>query len=56
MVHEGLRASPPAPTRWASSAAWTPPRAVSEALLEAAREVDGKEDMASVATISSRDA
>ena len=25
MVHEGLRRSPPARTRWGSSAAWTPP-------------------------------
>ena len=57
MVHEGLRAvaagaNPMALKRGMDSAA----QAVSDALLEAARDVDSKEDMASVATISSRDA
>jgi chaperonin GroEL len=56
MVHEGLRASPLAPTRWVSSAAWTKAAAaVTEALSKAAREVDDKNDMAAVATVSSRD-
>src|SRR5690348_15542747 len=57
MVHEGLRAvaagsNPMGIKRGMDKAA----QAVSEALLKAAREVDSKEDMASVATISSRDA
>ncbi len=57
MVHEGLRAvaagvNPMALKRGMDAAA----QALSDALLEAAREVDSKEDMASVATISSRDA
>jgi chaperonin GroEL len=56
MVHEGLRAvaagiNPMGLKRGMDAAA----NAVSDALLEAAREVDSKEDMASVATISSRD-
>ena len=57
MVHEGLRAvaagvNPMALKRGMDAAA----QALSDALLESAREVDSKEDMASVATISSRDA
>ncbi len=57
MVHEGLRAvaagaNPMALKRGMDTAG----QAVSDALLEAARDVDSKEDMASVATISSRDA
>ncbi|NPC97510.1 chaperonin GroEL [Nocardioides sp. zg-DK7169] len=57
MVHEGLRAvaagaNPMGVKRGMDAAA----EAVSNALLEAARDVDSKEDMASVATISSRDA
>ena len=57
MVHEGLRAvaagaNPMALKRGMDAAG----QAVSDALLEAARDVDSKEDMASVATISSRDA
>ncbi|MQW76010.1 chaperonin GroEL [Nocardioides sp. dk4132] len=57
MVHEGLRAvaagaNPMGIKRGMDAAA----AAVSDALLEAARDVDSKEDMASVATISSRDA
>src|SRR5437773_2134110 len=57
MVHEGLRAvaagaNPMGLKRGMDAAA----EAVSDALREAAREVDSKEDMASVATISSRDA
>src|SRR3569832_176989 len=56
MVHEGLRAvaagaNPMGLKRGMDAAA----AAVSDALREAAREVDSKEDMASVATISSRD-
>src|SRR5690606_39488634 len=56
MVHEGLRAvaagaNPMGLKRGMDAAA----EAVSNALLEAAREVESKEDMASVATISSRD-
>ena len=56
MVHEGLRAvaagaNPMGLKRGMDAAAG----AVSDALKEAAREVDSKEDMASVATISSRD-
>ena len=56
MVHEGLRAvaagaNPMSLKRGMDAAA----EAVSDALREAAREVETKEDMASVATISSRD-
>jgi chaperonin GroEL len=56
MVHEGLRAvasgaNPMGLKRGMDAAA----EAVSDALLEAAREVESKEDMANVATISSRD-
>src|SRR6187431_2744233 len=56
MVHEGLRAvvagaNPMALKRGMDAAA----EAVSDALRESAREVESKEDMASVATISSRD-
>jgi chaperonin GroEL len=56
MVHEGLRAvaagiNPMGLKRGMDAAAG----AVSDALKEAAREVDSKEDMAAVATISSRD-
>ena len=56
MVHEGLRAvaagaNPMSLKRGMDAAA----EAVGDALREAAREVDSKEDMASVATISSRD-
>jgi chaperonin GroEL len=57
MVREGLRnvaagANPMSLKRGMDAAA----EAVGDALREAAREVDSKEDMASVATISSRDA
>jgi chaperonin GroEL len=57
MVHEGLRAvaagaNPMGLKRGMDAAA----EAVGDALRDAAREVDSKEDMASVATISSRDA
>ena len=57
MVHEGLRAvaagvNPMGLKRGMDAAA----EAVGDALKEAAREVETKEDMASVATISSRDA
>src|SRR6187397_1102067 len=57
MVHEGLRAvaagaNPMSLKRGMDKAV----EAVGDALREAAREVDSKEDMASVATISSRDA
>src|SRR6201994_393950 len=57
MVHEGLRAvtagaNPMSLKRGMDAAS----EAVGDALREAAREVDSKEDMASVATISSRDA
>ena len=57
MVHEGLRAvaagaNPMGLKRGMDLAT----QAVSDALLEAAREVESVEDMASVATISSRDA
>ena len=53
MVHEGLRnvasgANPMAPKRGIDAAV----DAVSDALIEAAREVDGKDDIAKVATIS----
>jgi chaperonin GroEL len=56
MVHEGLRAvaagtNPMALKRGMDAAA----SAVSDALLAAAREVESKDDMSSVATISSRD-
>src|SRR3954449_312323 len=56
MVHEGLRAvaagaNPMALKRGMDKAA----AAVSDALLEAAREVEKREDMAAVATVSSRD-
>ncbi|MEI2810599.1 MAG: chaperonin GroEL [Nocardioides sp.] len=56
MVHEGLRAvaagaNPMGLKRGMDTAA----EAVSDALLEAAREVESREDMASVATVSSRD-
>jgi len=56
MVHEGLKAvaagvNPMGLKRGMDAAA----KAVGEALLEAAREVDSVEDMSSVATISSRD-
>src|SRR3954449_881392 len=56
MVHEGLRAvaagaNPMALKRGMDLAA----QAVSDELLKAAREVESREDMASVATISSRD-
>src|SRR4051812_14166220 len=56
MVHEGLKAvaagvNPMGLKRGMDQAA----QAVSDALLESAREVESKEDMASVATISSRD-
>ncbi len=56
MVHEGLRAvaagaNPMALKRGMDAAA----QAVNDELLKIAREVDSKEDMASVATISSRD-
>src|SRR4051794_14516284 len=56
MVHEGLRAvaagaNPMALKRGMDAAA----QAVSDELLKSAREVEAKEDMASVATISSRD-
>ena len=56
MVHEGLRAvvagaNPMSLKRGMDAAA----EAVGDALREAAREVESKEDMASVATISSRD-
>src|ERR1700733_3188342 len=55
MVHEGLRsvsagANPMSLKRGMDAAA----EAVGDALRDAAREVDSKEDMASVATISSR--
>jgi chaperonin GroEL len=57
MVHEGLRAvaagaNPMSLKRGMDAAS----EAVGDALRDAAREVDSKEDMASVATISSRDA
>jgi chaperonin GroEL len=57
MVHEGLRnvaagAAPSALKRGIDKAV----EAVSERLLEVAREVDGKEDIAHVATISAQDA
>ncbi len=56
MVHEGLRAvaagANPMGIKRGMDAATT---AVSDALLAAAREVESREDMASVATISSRD-
>src|SRR6476646_8929940 len=57
MVHEGLRAvvagaNPMSLKRGMDAAA----EAVGDALRDAAREVDSKEDMASVATIPSRDA
>ncbi|MDX6372959.1 MAG: chaperonin GroEL [Nocardioidaceae bacterium] len=56
MVHEGLRAvaagANPMGLKRGMDAAAT---AVSDALLEAARDVESREDMASVATISSRD-
>src|SRR6201990_390757 len=57
MVHEGLRAvaagaNPMGLKRGMDAAA----EAVGDALRDVAREVDSKEDMASVATISSRDA
>src|SRR6187431_2128603 len=57
MVHEGLRAvaagaNPMALKRGMDKAAET----VSQSLLDSAREVESVEDMASVATISSRDA
>src|SRR5512133_3925947 len=57
LVHEGLRAvaagaSPGARKRGIDAAV----AAVGDALREAARDVDVKEDMAAVATISSRDA
>ena len=57
MVHEGLRAvaagiNPMGLKRGMDAAA----EAVSDALRETAREVESREDMASVATISSRDA
>jgi chaperonin GroEL len=57
MVHEGLKAvaagiNPMGLKRGMDAAA----EAVGDALREAAREVESKEDMASVATISSRDA
>ncbi len=56
MVHEGLRAvaagvNPMSLKRGMDKAA----QAISDALLKAAREVDSKEDMAAVATVSSRD-
>ena len=56
MVHEGLRnvaagAAPSALKRGIDAAV----EAVSEALLKAAREVDGKDDIAHVATISAQD-
>ncbi|HET8615319.1 MAG TPA: chaperonin GroEL [Actinomycetales bacterium] len=56
MVHEGLRnvaagAAPAALKRGIDAAVDT----VSDALLEAAREVDGKDDIAHVATISAQD-
>jgi chaperonin GroEL len=56
MVHEGLRAvasgaNPMALKRGMDQAV----EAVSKALLDAARDVDSKEDMAAVATVSSRD-
>jgi chaperonin GroEL len=56
MVHEGLRAvaagaNPMALKRGMDKAA----EAVGEALREAAREIESKEDMAAVATVSSRD-
>ena len=56
MVHEGLRsvaagANPMSLKRGMDAAA----EAVSDALREAAREVESREDMASVATVSSRD-
>src|SRR5262249_50469963 len=56
MVHEGLKAvaagaNPMALKRGMDAAA----KAMSDELLKAAREVESKEDMASVATISSRD-
>src|ERR1700759_1890874 len=56
MVHEGLRAvaagaNPMALQRGMDAAA----QAVSDELVKAAREVEAKEDMASVETISSRD-
>ena len=56
MVHEGIRAvaagvNPMALKRGMDKAA----EAVGEALREAARDVDSKEDMAAVATVSSRD-
>jgi chaperonin GroEL len=56
LVHEGLRnvaagASPTGLNRGIRAAV----EAVSEALLEAAREVDGKDDIAHVASISSQD-
>jgi len=57
MVHEGLRnvaagAAPSALKRGIDKAV----EAVSERLLEVAREVDGKEDIAHIATISAQDA
>lgn len=56
MVHEGLRAvaagvNPMGLKRGIDAAA----KAVNDALLDAAREVESKEDMAAVATVSSRD-
>ncbi len=56
MVHEGLRAvaagaNPMSMKRGMDAAT----AAVSDALIEAARDVDSREDMAAVATISSRD-
>ena len=57
MVHEGLRtvaagANPMSLKRGMDKAV----EAVNDALLEAARDVDGKDDMAAVATISAQDA
>ena len=57
MVHEGLRAvaagaNPMGLKRGMDAAV----EAVSESLLKAAREIDSKEDMAAVGTVSSRDA
>ena len=50
------RTWPPAPTRWASSGASRPPSSVVVAeIAKQSKEVSGKEDIARVAAISSRD-
>ena len=58
MVSEGLRnvAAGAAPGRRSSAASTRPSRRSATALLEVAREVDGKDEIAHVATISAQDA